>query len=104
MNALSLPTILLETGPNASGSAPAANRQATLRAGREFEAMFLGQMFSHMFTDLGANGMFGGGHAEEVYQSMLHQELGGVIAKRGGIGLADAITRQMIRLQEANRP
>jgi peptidoglycan hydrolase FlgJ len=103
MDALTSYTNLLASRQNPGQTASTPDMAAARRAGRDFEAMFLGQMFSHMFTDVGANGLFGGGHAEEVYQSMLHQELGGVIGKRGGLGIADAITRQILKAQEAQR-
>jgi len=83
-------------GPNRD---PAKVREAA----QEFESVFLGQMMETMFQGIRTDGPFGGGHGESVYRSLLVQEYGKVIAKRGGIGLADAVTRQMIGIQEAKR-
>jgi peptidoglycan hydrolase FlgJ len=70
---------------------------------QEFESVFLAQMMETMFQGIRTDGPFGGGHGESVYRSLLLQEYGKVLAKRGGIGLADAVTRQMIGIQEAKR-
>lgn len=69
-------------------------------AAQEFEAVFLSQMMETMFQGIRTDGPFGGGHGESVYRSLLIQEYGKVIAKRGGIGLAEAVTKQMIGAQE----
>jgi Rod binding domain-containing protein len=45
--------------------------------------------------------MFGGGYAEEMWRSMLTQEYGKEIAKRGGFGIADSVMAAMIKAQEA---
>jgi Rod binding domain-containing protein len=70
-------------------------------AAQEFEAVFMSQMLETMFQGIRTDGPFGGGHGESVYRSLLLQEYGKVLARRGGIGLADAVTRQMIATQEA---
>ena len=66
----------------------------------EFEAFFLGQMLQPMFANINPEPPFGGGHAEKIWRSMLVDELGKGMAKAGGIGLADSIQREMLRLQE----
>lgn len=85
-------------------SAPKAeqpqSRDAVQHAAREFEAVFLGQMFSQMWTATERDPLFGGGHSEEVYRDLLNREYGKAVARNGGIGLADDIAREMIRIQE----
>lgn len=71
------------------------------RTAREFEAFFIGQMLEHMFKDVPTDGPFGGGHAEGMYRSMLLQHYGRAISDRGGIGIADVVSREMLKLQEA---
>ena len=46
--------------------------------------------------------MFGGGNSEKVYRDMQVDEYGKAISKAGGIGLADSIMREMIKMQENN--
>ncbi len=65
-----------------------------------FEAQFIAQMMENMFSTVKTNSEFGGGDAEEVYNSMLVTEYGNLIARSGGIGVADHVKREMIRMQE----
>lgn len=70
---------------------------------KDFEAMFMTQMLQHMFAgiDQQKDGMFGGGHAEQMFRPMLLEEYGKMIANRGnGIGLADQVTRSLLATQE----
>ena len=74
--------------------------EAARKTGQEFEAMFLSQMISQMFQGVGNDKLFGGGEAGKLYQSMMQEEYGKVISKGGGIGVADQITREVLKLQE----
>lgn len=77
-----------------------AEDKATRQAAETFESVFLGQMLAPMFKGLSTDGPFGGGHAEEIYRSMMVDEMGTTIAKNGGLGIADAIYDHLLRLQE----
>jgi Rod binding domain-containing protein len=44
--------------------------------------------------------MFGGGKGEEMYRSLLVEEYGKTIAKAGGVGIADQVKAEMLKLQE----
>ncbi|MCC9624123.1 rod-binding protein [Thalassospira sp. MA62] len=70
------------------------------KAGKEFETMFLGQMFNHMFEGIETNEMFGGGHGETMMRSMLVDEYAKEVSNAGGIGIADQVTREILRIQE----
>ena len=52
-----------------------------------------------MFADAEAEAPFGGGPAEEIWRSVQLDEIGKSIARSGGIGLASAIERELVRLQ-----
>lgn len=67
---------------------------------QDFEAVFISQMLEHMFEGVNSNAVTGGGEAEEIYQSMMIDEYGKIIAGRGGVGLADHVKRQLLTLQE----
>jgi Rod binding domain-containing protein len=69
-------------------------------AAEELEAVFLSEMLGHMFKGVEVDPMFGGGQSEDIYRSMLNQEYGKIITEAGGIGLADSIKAEMIKLQE----
>jgi Rod binding domain-containing protein len=87
----------------ASGTAArtAGSRDPAEATATDFEAFFLAQFLDGMFAGISTDGPFGGGQAEEVYRSLLTQELGRSLAKAGGFGIADVVRREIIRLQEA---
>jgi len=70
------------------------------RVAQEFEAMFIGQMLQPIFQNLGAEEPFGGGSSEDLWRSMQVDEYGKAIAKAGGIGIADVVLREVIKMQE----
>ena len=73
------------------------------KAARDFEAVFLGQMLKHMFSGIGTDPVFGGGHGETVFRGLLIDEIGKQIATTGGIGIADRVKRDLLRAQEGKR-
>lgn len=72
------------------------------KAGSEFETQFLGQMLAPMFETIETDPMFGGGHGEEMFRSLLVNEYGKQLGARGGLGIADSVYRELLRAQEAN--
>lgn len=80
--------------------APKATEAQIAAKAEEFEAVFLSQMLKHMFEGIETSEAFGGGHGEEAFKSMMIEEYGEIIAKTGGIGVADHVKAEMIRLQE----
>lgn len=90
-------------GPSLNPAERPQTPEAVKQAAQKFEAVFLGQMFSQMWTAVERDPLFGGGHSEEVYRDLLNREYGKSVARNGGIGLADEIAREMIRIQEGAR-
>lgn len=77
-------------------------REAQLRhAAEEFEAVFLAQMMAPMFEGLDTDGLGGGGMGEEIFRPMLIERYADALSQAGGVGIADSIVREMMRLQEA---
>lgn len=68
-------------------------------AAKEFEAVFISQMLTPMFEGIETDGIFGGGHAEKIYQSMMIEEYGKLITQTGGLGISDSVKAQIIELQ-----
>jgi Rod binding domain-containing protein len=96
-------------GAGAIGRGPSSlqasgDPKAARKAAEEFEAMFLSQMFGHIFEGIKADGAFGGGHAEKIYRSLLVDEYGKTMARAGGIGIADQVMKEILRHQEAIKP
>ncbi len=69
-------------------------------AAQEFEAVFLSQMLQHMFAGVDMSPMVENGASKDVYQSMLVDEYAKLISRAGGIGLADQVRQEMLKLQE----
>ncbi|PHZ83334.1 rod-binding protein [Paremcibacter congregatus] len=67
-----------------------------------FEAVFLSQILKSMSTGLKADGAFSGGHGEDVFRDVLNEEIGKQISKNGGIGLSDAVYREILKTQEVD--
>lgn len=93
--------IALNKKPNTS-----LNAQKTMsveeakQAAEDFEAFFLSKTMESMFDGISTDGMFGGGHAEKIYRSLLINEYGKAIAKTGSVGVADEVMRSIIEMQE----
>jgi|ERR1700710_920602 flagellar protein FlgJ len=78
-----------------------AQSEQTRKAAQDFEAMALGEMLQPMFKTVDTSkGLFGGGSGEATWKPMMVDELAKTIAKHGGIGLADSVMREMLRMQE----
>ncbi len=67
-----------------------------------FESMFLAQMFEFMSSGLEVDPTFGGGPGEKAFRSLLNNEYANGIAKAGGIGVADPVYREILKLQEVD--
>lgn len=96
-------SILNSLPPRASVPDAAKSGDAKTRArasAEEFEAMYLSTMFKQMFAGLETNGPFFGGSAEQTWREMLVDQYGGMTAKAGGVGIADAVYREMLKIQE----
>ncbi len=79
----------------------AKNLTQAKETAQDFEAFFMTRMMESMFDGISTDGMFGGGHAEKIYRSMLLNEYGKVMAKTGNIGISDSIMDTIIQMQEA---
>ena len=80
----------------------AAQMAAVDKTAKEYEAGFVSAMLESMFAGIKTNKLFGGGSGEDMFRSLLNQEYGKAISERGSLGIADAIKREMLRLQEVH--
>ncbi|WP_321391705.1 rod-binding protein [Emcibacter sp.] len=84
--------------------APKTAAQKAARAtAEEFEAVFLADILKNMSVGLDTDGPFGGGHAEEMYKGLLNEQIANSISRNGGIGLSDAVYREILKTQEAGQ-
>ena len=84
-----------------AGSKSVSNEQID-KVAEDFEAVFITQMMEHMFEGIETDGAFGSGNSEEIYRSLLLDEYGKLISRAGGIGVADHVKREMLKLQEVH--
>ena len=80
----------------------AQTHQQARKIAEDFEAVFLAQMLQPMFEGIKPEAPFGGGNSEAMWRSMQIEEYGKAITKAGGIGIADSVYREIIKLQEIN--
>jgi peptidoglycan hydrolase FlgJ len=100
-NSIQIDTAMMAAGRTAKPVA-SGDVQRIRKVAEDFEAVFLSQMLKPMFANLGAEKPFGGGSGEEMWRSLQVDEFGKAISRKGGIGIADNIFREMLKLQEAN--
>jgi flagellar protein FlgJ len=81
--------------PTATGNAAVATKKA-----KEFESVFISQFLSSMFSGISTDGPFGGGQGEEMFRSMEIDQFGQAIEQRGGFGLAQSVTNELLKHQE----
>lgn len=62
---------------------------------REFESVFMGQMIKAMRTTIPKSGLVDGGHGEEIYTSLLDEELSRRMSYSQQGGLSQALADQL---------
>ena len=93
--ALALPT----QQPVAETAEQLAKRGQIEKTAKDFEASFLSVMLGQMFKDVGAEAPFSGGHGEAAFKSFLGEAMAKQMVQHGGVGLADRVTQEMLKLQ-----
>lgn len=82
------------TAPDAQPSRPDAKLK---NACADFEGIMLQQLFESMKKTVGSGGVFGDSHQKQMYESMFIQEVSATLARERGVGLAEALYRQVAR-------
>lgn len=95
---LALSPALARPAPVAT-AAELAKRGEIKETAEKFEAQFLSVMLGQMFTATDLGKPFGGGPGEDMFKSFMTEAFGKQMAKAGGIGVADAVGREMLKLQ-----
>lgn len=89
----------INAGLSAVRMGPDATRAKIATTAKQFEATFLSSMLGSMFQGLSTDGMFGGGAGEQAFRSFLTDAMSKQMVSHGGVGLAPAIQKEMLRLQ-----
>lgn len=84
--------------PSQKGKQPVgeARRVEIKKAAVEFQAVFVEMMLKSMRDTTKQDKLTGGGHGEDVYGSLLDREYAAAISRRGNLGLAEMIERQLL--------
>ena len=93
-----LPPALLT--PNAAPSAAElAKRGQIKQTAQKFESSFLSVMLQQMFEGTDTPAPFGGGVGESMFKSVLTQAMADKMTANGGVGIAAAVQREMLKMQ-----
>ena len=80
----------------ASGTMDANPKDRKLKeACKDFEAVLLDYMFQSMRKTLAGDSILGNSDQKDLYESMYYQEVSKHIAKGKGLGIGDALYRQL---------
>jgi peptidoglycan hydrolase FlgJ len=90
---------------SAQGAKPGAPEKMR-RTAEDFESMFLEQALDRMLAESNETEEEGplasGGPGSGVYKSMLAKEYAGSIVRSGGVGIANSVYAQMLKMQEGS--
>ena len=74
-------------------------REEAEKVAADFERMFIAEMLQPMFSGLSTEAPFGGGVAEDTFRPMLLDQYADAISESGGIGIADSVLSELLRIQ-----
>ena len=80
-------------------AAPAHATPEMREAAEEFEAVFLSQILRGLTQGLTGPGPLGRGE-DDPFAAMLQDEYAKLISRSGGVGVGDAVLREMLAAQE----
>ena len=89
--------------PQINSKQPVLDTNKAKESAESFEAFFLTRMMESMFEGVSTDGVFGGGHAEKIYRSLLLDEYGKEMAKIGSVGVKDYVMQSILQMQEAGQ-
>jgi flagellar protein FlgJ len=86
-------------GPTATSTAELLRRGRIKETAEKFEASFLSVMLQSMSAGVKTPELGGGGAGEDMFKSLLNEEMAKQVAKAGGVGLAASVQREMLKMQ-----
>lgn len=82
-----------DTGP--TGSPSSRNDMKLKKACADFEGLLLNYMLEAMRKTVGEGGVFGKSFQKDMYESMFNQEVSTTMARGKGMGIGEALYRQV---------
>lgn len=92
-----LATTAIPTAP--TNPAEAAKRAKIHETAQKFETQFLSIMVQQMFDGTDTPAPFGGGQGETMFRSFMTEAMAKQMSQGGGVGIADAVNREMLKMQ-----
>jgi flagellar protein FlgJ len=94
------PTPLTPPGANVPEGVKAKLKEKA----QEFESYFLQQFIGLTMPDMSDDPIFGGGFAEQTFNTKLQEEMASSMARKGGLGLTQRVYAELLKAQEAYYP
>jgi flagellar protein FlgJ len=86
-------------GPSAGAGKP-ADIAALRDVAQDFEAVFLAQVLARINQGFGDDQADGASFDQGLYQDMFNDQVAKLISRSGGVGVADAVLKEMLKVQE----
>ena len=91
--------VMAQRKPGLADVAGVQTREQARHVAQQFERMFMAEMLGPMFAGIETDGPFGGGNAEATFRPMLIDQYADSIAKSGGVGIADQVMKEILKMQ-----
>ncbi|TCS14072.1 rod-binding protein [Caulobacter sp. BK020] len=98
VSTLAAPTVDT-VGQTAASTAELLKRGKIRETAQKFEASFLSVMMQSMTASMKTPEVGGGGTGEDMFKSLLAEEMAKQVSKAGGIGVAAAVQKEMLKMQ-----
>lgn len=85
--------------PAPMSAAEMAKRGQIAKTSKDFESSFLSVMLGEMMKDVKVSEPFSGGQGEDAFKSFMNEAMAKQVVKSGGIGIADDVAKEMLKLQ-----
>ena len=97
--AIVAPTVIDTVGKTAASTAELLKRGKIRETAQKFEASFLSVMMQSMTADMKTPEIGGGGVGEDMFKSLLAEEMAKQVVKAGGIGVSATVQKEMLKMQ-----
>ncbi|MGC1304057.1 MAG: rod-binding protein [Caulobacteraceae bacterium] len=87
------------SSPRPATVATPAQRAQIEKTAKGFEASFLSTMMGQMFEGVEVEAPFGGGQGEAAFRSFLMDAMAKSMTERGGVGIANTVAHEMLKMQ-----
>jgi len=97
--AIAAPTVIDTVGKTAASTAELLRRGKIKETAQKFEASFLSVMMQSMTAGMKTPEIGGGGAGEDMFKSLLAEEMAKQVVKAGGVGVAASVQKEMLKMQ-----